>query len=121
MKGTHQFEQFDMAGFSKDKDYTVTGTSEWLDYETKKPLGWRIDTVITRDDTQYRVKDGQAISNLYQPQAFKCIDKPDVKIGDIVEAVGVTACTLYGQFRNQISIKCQTMRVVTPTAGKVKG
>lgn len=99
---------------------TVTGIPEWLDYESKQPMGWRIDTVITRDDTKYRVKDGQVISNLYQPQTFKCAAKPDVKIGDIVEAVDVTACTLYGQFRNQISIKCQTMRVVTPVTRKGK-
>lgn len=120
MKGTHQFERFDHQVFFADKDCTVTGISEWLDYETKKPLGWRIDTVITRDDTQYRVKDGQVISNLYQPQAFKCIDKTDVKIGDIVEAVDVMACTLYGQYRNQISVKCKTMRVVTPATRKAK-
>lgn len=120
MKGTHQFERFDHQGFYADKDCTVTGISEWLDYETKKPLGWRVDTVITRDETKYRAKDGQVISNLYQPQTFKCAVKPDVKIGDIVEAVDVTACTLYGQFRNQISVKCNTVRVVTPTTRKDK-
>lgn len=120
MKGTHQFEQFDMAGFSRDKDYTVTGTSEWLDYETKKPLGWRVDTVVTRDDTKYRAKDGQVVSNLYQPQVFKCEAKPDVAVGDIVAPVDITSCTLYGQYRNQISVKCKTVRVVTPVARKDK-
>lgn len=120
MKGTHQFEQFDMAGFSSDKDYTVTGVSEWLDYESKRPMGWRIDAVITRDDTKYRAKDGQVISNLYQPQTFKCIDKPDVAVGDIVEPVDITSCTLYGQYRNQISCKCRTVRVVTPATRKAK-
>ena len=120
MRGTHQFEEFNFSKFSQGKDYTVTGLSEWLDYDTKKPMGWRVDTVVTRDDTQYRTKDDQVISNLYQPQVFKCSAKPDVKVGDIVEPVDITACTLYGQFRNQISVKCDSVKVVTPAAGKVK-
>ncbi len=120
MRGVHQFEHFEQEEFGATKDYTVTGVSEWLSYEEKKPMGWAISTIITRDDTQYRVKDGQSISNLYQPQVFKCFQKPDVKIGDIVEPVEPVA-TLYGQFRNQISVKCKTMRVVTPAAGKDKG
>lgn len=102
MRGVHQFEEFNFSSFSKGKDYTVTGLSEWKDYETKKSMGWKVDTAITRDDTQYRTKDDQVISNLFQTQVFKCFEKPDVKVGDIVEPVDIAACTLYGTYRNQI-------------------
>lgn len=120
MFGTSQHTHFDWTGFSAPMDYTVTGVSEWVDWETKKPLGHRVDTVVTRDDTQYRTKDGKTVSNLYKRQSFKCFEKPDVKIGDIVEPVEPVA-TLYGKFHNEISVKCKTMRVVTPAAGKDKG
>lgn len=120
MKGTNQFERFDREAFFKDKDCTVTGVSQWLDHETKKPLGWRVDTVVTRDDTQYRTKDDRVISNLYQTQAIKCREKPDVKVGDVVVPDGDVTCVLYGQYRNEISIKCDSVKVVTPAARKDK-
>lgn len=120
MQGLHPFESFDFPAFSKDKNYTVTGLSEWVDFESKKPLGWKVSTAITRDDTQYMTKDGKIISNLYQVQVFKCSSRPDVHIGDVVVPDGDVTCVVYGTYRNQLSIKCTTMRVVTPAAGKGK-
>lgn len=118
MKGTRLFEHFDRAAFFKDKDCTVTGVSQWLEHETRKPLGWRVDTIVTRDDTQYHTKDGRVISNLYQTQAIKCREEPNVKVGDIVVPDGDVTCVLYGQYRSDISIKCNTVKVVAPAARK---
>lgn len=120
MQGLHPFERFDFPAFSKDKDFTVVSMSEWLDYESKKPLGWKVSTAITRDDTQYFTKDGKIISNLYQPQVFKCALRPDVHVGDVVVPDGDVTCVVFGNYRNQLSIKCSTMRVVTPVAAKGK-
>ena len=47
MKGLGQFRQFDWAGFSAGKAYQVVGVSDWLDRDTGKRLGKRVDVVIT--------------------------------------------------------------------------
>lgn len=120
MRALRQFEKFDYMAFARDKDFCVTGVEPWLDFETKKPLGHKVMTVITRDGTVYATKDGRVISNLFQTQIFKCAERPNVNVGDVIVPDGDITCTVYGQFREGLSIRCTTVKVVTPTAGKEK-
>ena len=86
MKGLGQFRQFDWAGFSAGKAYQVVGVSDWLDRDTGKRLGKRVDVVITSDNTQYEHRNGEQFTNLYQRLTFKIEGSAavDVAIGDIV-------------------------------------
>ena len=112
MKALNQFRRFDFPAFSSGKDFCVTGLVPWTDYNTKAQLGWKAETTIVRDETPYTVKDGQVVSNLYQLLTFKCARKPDIALGDIVTPVGDVVCTVYGQYNNMLSVKCETVRVV---------
>lgn len=114
MKALNQFRRFDFPAFSSGKDFCVTSMSEWTDFNTKAHLGYRVETTIIRDQTQYTVKEGQVVSNLYQPLSFKCVQKPTVAVGDIVTPVGDVVCTVYGQYNNMLSVRCDSVQVVTP-------
>lgn len=124
MKGLGQFRQFDWAGFSAGKAYQVVGVSDWLDRDTGKRLGKRVDVVITSDNTQYEHRNGEQFTNLYQRLTFKIEGSAavDVAIGDTVIPVDAVA-RCYGEYSNQLSIVCKGVQIVQPQQAmpKVKG
>ncbi len=117
MKALYLFFTFLWANFAADKEFTVTGVSDWLDYQTKQKLGTRVDVVISADATPYQSKDGQQVSNLYEKLAFKVHKDITVPIGAKVVPVNAVA-TVYGQYRNQLSVKCDDIQVVQAGKGQ---
>ena len=119
MKYLNQFLKFAADPFFRGKVLTVTGIREWADFTTKEKLGWCVDTVITVDSTQYKTKNGEVGSNIYEKVTLKATAKPSVSIGDSVMPVN-PVCTIYGDYRNQLSVRCDNVVVAAPTAGKEK-
>lgn len=117
MKYLNQFLKFAANPFFKGKALTVTGVREWTDFDTKAKLGWCVDVVITADDTLYKTKNGEIGSNLYEKLALKMTSKPLVSVGDIVEPID-PECTIYGEYRNMLSVKCSGVRVTSATEKK---
>lgn len=119
MKGLNKFMGFDWEKFSEGKEYTVTGCSEWTDFNTKQHLGTKIEVIISKDETDYRMKDGSTTSNLYERLIFK-VEK-DVKIPTGVKVTLVNpTVTAYGKnkdgsfsnFLNCLSVKCEDIITV---------
>ena len=123
MKGLGQFRRFDWENFSIGKTYQVVGIADWMDRDTGKRLGKRVDVVITADNTHYESRNGEQFTNLYQRLTFKIEGSAavDVTIGDTVVPVDAVA-RCYGDYSNQLSITCQGIRVIQPQqpAQKVK-
>ena len=71
MKGLNQFQSFDFEAFVHGKQFTVIGTSEYADFETKQHLGTKVDCVIIVDKTPYNFKDGKSFSNRFEKISFK--------------------------------------------------
>lgn len=115
MKGLGQFRRFDWQNFSSGKVYQVVGITDWLDRDTGKRLGKRVDVVITADDTQYEHRNGEQFTNLYERLTFKAEGNTEiaVSIGDIVVPVDAVA-RCYGDYNNQLSVTCKGIRVVPP-------
>lgn len=113
MKGLSQFKSFDWNGFSANKTYKVVGLADWLDRDTGKRLGKRVDVVIVEDNTQYEYRNGTQYTNLYERLTFKVEDGTDanVSIGDIVAPIDAVA-RCYGEFNNQLSITCKGIRII---------
>ena len=112
MRFLNQFLKFAADQFFMNKVLTVTGLREWLDHSTKAKLGWIVDAVITVDDTPYKCKDGVVANNLYEKLALKVEKKPAVSVGDCVMPVN-PVCTVYGDYRNQLSVRCDDVVVAT--------
>ena len=101
--------------FAKGKVFTVTSCAPWKD-QNDNIVGSRIMTAITQDDTDYGI---EGVSNIYERVTFK-IPKVGVviPIGATVEPLNPVA-TVYGQYRNQLSVKADDVRVVgQPSGGK---
>lgn len=105
LKKLNQFMYFDFAKFWTGKVGKCSSIERWTDHETKKILGSKIGLSIVRDETPYKQKDGEQVTNEYQTITVK-IPKTEVHIsvGNVVKIINPVA-TVYGQYRNELSVK----------------
>lgn len=112
MKKLSKFLKFDCQAFLNGKVLMVVGTAPWTDYDTKEVCGTTVEAVISKDETDYELKPGEQVSNLYEKVKIK-VGKNDLKIPirariELVNPVG----TVYGDFRNQLSLRCDDVRII---------
>ncbi len=118
-KNLKQFSHFDFLGFIKDKELTVVSCQPWKDFDTKAVLGTRVETVITKDGTQYPSKDGATVTNLYEKLTIKVPKALSLAPGTVVTIIDGEA-TIYGEYRNQISVKAADVVAVQSHQGGSK-
>ena len=107
----NQFERFDWEAFAKGKEFLVTGTSEYVDFNTKAHLGTRVNVVISKDETEYHQKSGENRNNKFEKLVFKVAKDVNVPADALVIPKGVVA-SIYGNYRNQLSIKCEDLEII---------
>lgn len=113
MKKLSQFTKFLFAEFSAGKIYRVTRVYPWVDYETKKPMGTKVDVVIAEDNTQYATKDGEVVTNAYEKLTLKIKKSVEVPLNARVMPVNPVA-TVYGEYRNKLAVTADDIRVIVP-------
>ena len=119
MFGLAQYLRFDCTAFLTDKVLSVTTCGPLQDYETKQVTGTKVVVVITKDGTPYKPKaDGTVVSNLYEKITVKLPGKMGltVPIGSVVELINATG-TVYGEYRNQLSITADDIKVIGAAKG----
>lgn len=111
MKFLSQFQHFDFEGFAKDKGFLVIGCSPLKEHGTNEVIGTKVDTVICTDNTEYKRAEGDTTTNKYEKLSFK-VSKIgfDVPVDSFVKPVEPVA-TVWGEFRNQLSVKCTDLQV----------
>ena len=114
MKYLGQFVKFASDDFFNGKEIKVLGTAPWVDYNTKVVEGTVVEAVIYQDKTKYTFKDGDTRTNQFEKISIK-INKGNVTVptGVSIELVN-PICSIYGEFRNQLSVKADDVRVLTP-------
>ena len=120
MKHLGDFSYFDWVAFSKDKVFKLISCNPWKDANTQRMLGTKIEVVIIEDHTKYETKESETkVSNVYEKLTFKVQGDAlkELPEDSIVQAVDVKA-TIYGDYRNQLSIKCKDVIVVKPAKEK---
>ena len=113
MKGLNQFLGFDWNAFAEGKTFIVTGISELVDFNTKAHLGTKVECVIGADKTPYTFKDGETFTNRFEKISFKVSKDVNIPIETRVIPVNAVA-SIYGEYRNQLSVKCDDIQVVMP-------
>ena len=113
MKFLNQFVKFDLAAFLADKRVIATGIADWKDNETGKILGKVVDGVIYSDNTVCKQKEGENANNRFEKIRFKVSKTVDVPMDATIMPVNAVA-TVYGEYRNQLSIKCEDIQVLQP-------
>lgn len=113
MKKLNQFNKFLFEEFSKGKVYRVIGVHPWVDFETKKHMGTKVDVVVAEDNTQYATKDGEVVTNQYEKLTFKI--KKDVVVPTNARVMPVNpVATVYGEYRNKLAVTADDIRVIVP-------
>lgn len=113
-KKLNQFAFFDYLKFSEGKVLKLVAIEPWKDFDTGTVLGTKYKTVIAQDKTHYNLKDGEQVSNLFEKLDFKVPHDPhNIPLGSVVKPVNPVA-TVYGQYRNQLSVRADDIQVVNP-------
>lgn len=113
MKGLNQFVEFNWNAFAEGKTFIVTGVSEYQDFDTKAHLGTKVDAVIITDNTPYKFKAGEEFSNRFEKISFKVSKDINVPVDARIIPINAVA-TVFGEFRNMLSVKCENIQIITP-------
>ena len=121
MKSLNNFSSFDMDAFLHGKTLVVKEIKDWLEYKDNQPtgkqLGKKVVTMIVKDDTVYKDKEGNSEKglNLYEQLSFNVpVMNLDIPQNKIVRPVNITKAIIYGRYQNQLSIECESVQVVKP-------
>lgn len=116
MKAIYAFLKFMLVEFLQGKELTVIGCGPWVDFETHEEKGTKVEVAITKDMTDYPpAKDGRVVSNLFEKFSVKVPKAVSVPVGAVVTIVNGTA-TVYGDYRNQLSVRAEDVKVVSAPA-----
>ena len=112
MKRLSVYTYFDIEGFLEGISLMLIGIREWLDYDTQKVLGVKVETVIIEDNNDYGSSNGEVVNNLFEKLIVKIPKKLDsIPIKSKVRLINPEA-VVYGEFRNQLSITADDIEVI---------
>lgn len=111
MKHLSQFLHFNWDAFAEGKRFLVTSCRPWVDFDSKETLGTAVEVVIYKDETEYRQREGEQTTNLFEKLTFKVNKELDIPLKSFIEPINATA-TIYGEYRNQLSVKCDDITVL---------
>ncbi len=115
MKKLAQFSQFDWDSFITGKILRSTECSELKDHNTGEHIGTKVVVAIVRDDTKYKQNDGENVTNLFEKFNIKVLKDVNVPIGATVVPVNAKA-TVYGEYRNMLSVTAEDIQVIPAKA-----
>lgn len=113
MRFLSQFTYFDTEAFFQNKNLQVTGISVWKN-DTEQVLGSKVECVILSDKTRYKLKDGESGSNIYEKISVKIPGSVNIPVGTYVAIPADAECTIWGQYRNNLSIKASKLNILQP-------
>lgn len=125
LKKLSRFQVFDAKGFFEGKDFMLSKVEEWQegeDLDHLKTVGTKVTGVIFRDRTSYG-KAGQGI-NAGESLVFK-VSQPVTAFANwkpfntVFKASTFTKVSVYGDYRNMLSVKVPSLTAING-AGAVK-
>lgn len=111
LKKLQQFVYFDINGFLEKIKLVTTGIGTWKDFESGAKRGTKIEVVIASDKHVYPTNDGEVINNLYEKLNIKVPKDIVVPMNTEIRLVNPVG-TIYGEYRNQISITAEDIQIV---------
>ena len=98
--------------FRSGKAVVCTSLEPWIDFESKKVVGTKAKIAIVKDETQYRQKDGEHVTNKFESFIVKI---PKTEVNDLVDRpvrIINPVATVYGQYRNELSVKADDVQAI---------
>lgn len=112
LKKLRNFLKFDDVEFFKGKRLLSVNQQPWKDFKTGEVLGTKVETVIMQDKTDYGLKDGEVVSNLYEKLTFKIPKVIEIPMNVEIRPKNPVA-TVYGDYQNQLSITAEDIEVLS--------
>lgn len=112
LKKLNQFNYFDAEGFFGKLKLVTVGKSTWKDFDTGEIKGSKIELVVAGDRHKYRTTDGDVVNNMYEKISVKVAKEIDIPMNVEVILVNPEA-TIYGDYRNQLSVTAEDIQVVS--------
>ena len=112
LKKLNDFIFFDFKKFWEGKAGVCTSLEPWIDFESKKVVGTKAKIAIVKDETQYRQKDGENVTNKFESFIVKI---PKTEVNDLVDRpvrIINPVATVYGQYRNELSVKADDVQAI---------
>ena len=118
LKKLSQFQVFDSKSFFESKDFLLSKIEEWQEEGSQnlKTVGTKVTGVIFVDKSTYgnagtginrgesiTFKVSQPVTNFSSWKAFNTVFK----------ATAFTKVTVYGEYRNQLSVKVPSLTVIS--------
>lgn len=111
MKRLASFLVFLMVDFLKGKELTVVGYRDWIDKDSNKRLGTKVEVVITKDMTEYNVGNGEPVTNLFEKFIVKVPKEINIPLGSHVVLKGAEG-RVWGDYNNNLSVTAEDIIVV---------
>lgn len=103
LKKLSAFKQFDNQGFFEPKALMAMSEELWVDYDSRKKLGTKLNVVIWQDQSDY---GDPAITNAGQTLAVKIAGRePRTNITPHLVRLINPVATVYGDYQNQLSVR----------------
>lgn len=112
LKKLRNFLKFDDVEFFKGKRLLSVSQQPWKDFKTGEALGTKVEAVIAQDKTDYGLKDGEVVSNLYEKLVFKIPKVIEIPMNVEIRPKNPVA-TVYGDYQNQLSITAEDIEVLS--------
>ena len=104
------FKQFDNKGFFGPKEFMLFSIEDWVDFDTKKTIGVKLNTVIWSDHSDYGDIN---VSNKGKAVVVKVAGlRPQPVESPVFIKLKNPRVTIYGEYQNQLSVKADGFEVV---------
>lgn len=120
MRYLHQFQSFAWGKFITGKVMLCTGQRPWVDHDTGAVLGTEVEAVIYHDDTAYKRKEEDTRTNRFEKLTFKVSKTVTVPVDSQILPIDAVA-TVWGEFRNNLSVRANDIEVVPQRQASTKG
>lgn len=112
------FKKFDNKGFFGPKKLLLFSMDEWRDFDTKKVIGAKLNTVIWADNSDY---GDMRVSNKGRSMVVKVAGlKPQPVESPEFISLRNPRGIIYGEYQNQLSVKADGFDVIQGNEGNAR-
>mgnify|MGYP006928980325 CR=1 FL=1 len=102
LKKLSAFKQFDNQSFFEPKALMAMSEEQWVDFESGKKLGTKLNVVIWQDQSDY---GDPTITNVGQTLSVKIAGREPHNIAPHLVRLINPEATIYGEYQNQLSVR----------------
>lgn len=105
------FNYFDAEEFFSKLSLVTIGVGTWKEFGTGLIKGTKVEVVIASDKHDYNLPSDEVVSNMYEKLVIKIPREINVPMNAKVQLINPIG-TIYGEYRNQLSVTADDIKVL---------